>query len=112
MHAKAEAITPLFGADTQPGPQVRGVYCALTLADPDVRPEELAVTMMVPAVPVERTIASTLPENALRLVPLYDAVSVGLPLSTPTIVPYQRHSRRRRALPRHEDVRRREQFEL
>ena len=53
----------------------------------DVNPAEVAVTTMLPAAPVERTIARTLPLNALRLVPLYDDVSIGLPLSTPTSWP-------------------------
>jgi hypothetical protein len=43
--------------------------------------------VIVPGVPVERTMASTLPLKAFRLVPLYDAVSIGLPLSTPTSWP-------------------------
>jgi hypothetical protein len=35
-----------------------------------VNPDELALIVMVPAVPVDRTMASTLPLNALRLEPL------------------------------------------
>src|SRR5206468_6910065 len=62
-------------------------HCATTVTDPAVRPEEVAVTTIEPALPVDWTMARTLPLNAFRLVPLYDAVSMGLPLSTPTSWP-------------------------
>ena len=57
---------------------------AVTVADPGVKPDALALTTIASAVPIDRTMASALPLKALRLVPLYDVVSVGSPLSTPT----------------------------
>ena len=44
--------------------------CAVTVTGVDVNPVAVAVTTMLPAAAVERTIARTLPLNALRLVPL------------------------------------------
>src|SRR4029079_10802041 len=60
---------------------------AVTVTGSIVNPDELPLITMLPAAPVDRTIASTLPLNALRLVPLYDDVSTGCPLSTPTSCP-------------------------
>jgi hypothetical protein len=43
-------------------------YCALTVVEPAVNPDELAETTIEPTVPVERTMTNALPLNALRSV--------------------------------------------
>src|SRR5262245_8731514 len=49
----------------------REVQRALTVTGSIVNPDELPLITMLPAAPVDRTIASTLPLNAFLLVPLY-----------------------------------------
>ena len=67
--------------------RVRRVHWAVTVTEPAVRPDEVALTTIEPAAPGDLTMARTLPLNALRLVALYEVVSVGAPLSTPTSWP-------------------------
>src|SRR5262249_59813535 len=63
------------------------LYCAVMVADPWVRPDDVAVTTIVPDAPVDRTMARTLPLKAFRLLSLYEVISTGLPLSIPTSWP-------------------------
>ena len=65
----------------------RVTYCELTVTESDTSPVAVTVIVMFPVVKVELTMARALPLNALRLVPLYDDVSMALPLSTPTSAP-------------------------
>jgi hypothetical protein len=48
-----------------------------------VSPVPDALTVIVPGVVVPRTMASALPLKALRVLAVYEVVSVGSPLSTP-----------------------------
>ena len=68
-----------YGAESRsfllkPGGQ-SSAYRALTVADRDVNPDELAAITIWPAAPVDRTMASALPLNAFRVVPLRVEVS-------------------------------------
>ena len=49
--------------------------------------QQFTFPTLEPDAPVDLTMARTLPLNAFRLVPLYEVVSVGSPLSSPTSWP-------------------------
>lgn len=66
------------------GAAVMSPQFAVAYTDPAVRPDVVAVTVIWPAAPVERTVARALPLKALPLALLYVVVSAALPLSTPT----------------------------
>jgi hypothetical protein len=70
IREKREEPPPLGRRDALRSRNRTGVQRAVTPTGSTVSPDELALIVMVPPVPVERTMASTLPLNAFRLVPL------------------------------------------
>src|ERR1022692_4058606 len=74
MHPLAALRQPRYGV-------------VVTTAEPAVRDPEDAVTVIVPGVVVDRTMAISLPLKAAWDVPLYESWFVESPASRPTRVP-------------------------
>ena len=62
-------------------------HFAFVVTEPAVSPDEVAVTTIEPAAPVDCTMAKALPLKAFRAYDEYAVKSIGSPLSVPASLP-------------------------